>query len=89
MVEVDPILRTKTGLGLGVACSDCTCPDPLTRAVVAVGAGVRLPASKELVGARPLARPQLRQLPQPRSPRAGSLVLPDSHDQAARPRSPS
>jgi hypothetical protein len=33
--------------------------------VVAVGAGVRLPASKELVGARPFARPQLRQLPQP------------------------
>ena len=35
------------------------------RAVVAVDAGVRGPASKELVGARPFARPQLRQLPQP------------------------
>ena len=33
--------------------------------MVAVGAGVRLPASKELVGAQPYARPQLRQLPQP------------------------
>ena len=33
--------------------------------MVAVDAGVRWPASKELVGARPFARPQLRQLPQP------------------------
>jgi len=36
------------------------------RAVVAVDAGFRWSASKELVGARPFARPQLRQLPQPR-----------------------
>jgi hypothetical protein len=34
-------------------------------AVVAVDAGVRLPTSKEFVGARPFARPQLPQLPQP------------------------
>jgi hypothetical protein len=73
--EVDPILRTRKGLGLGVACSGCRSFDPLTRAVVAVGVGVRLPASKELVGARPFARPQLRQLPQPRNPRSSSLVL--------------
>ncbi len=33
--------------------------------MVAVDAGIRPPAPKELVGARPFARSQLRQLPQP------------------------
>ena len=83
LLEVDPILRTRKGWVLGVACS-VTHPDstpvvavverPSVWAVGAVGNAKRFPSS--CGRAIRSARPQLRQLPQPRSRRGTSLGLP-------------
>ena len=83
--EVDPILRTRKGRGLGVACSRCTSSLAVVerRSVWAVGAVENAQRFPSRCGrAVRFARPQRRQLPQPRYSRAGSLVSPAGENDA-------